>query len=177
LNRWKTSQASDVPFTQFIRTLEAAVGYFELGMADEALRELDTLPPDDQHEEDVLEFRLLLNPHLGRWEAASHCCEALCRSQGADAERFITWATCLYELGEVAACKIALQQAPPSARTHALWNFHMASYEAILGRCDAAIAHIEAALAIDPATRSVIAQNTHLSPLLPMAEGGRATGT
>ncbi len=166
-----------MPFTQFNQTLEAAVGYFELGMADEALQELDTLPPDDQREDEVLEFRFVLNQHLGRWEAASHCCEALCRSQGADAERFIAWATCLFELGEVAACKIALQQAPPSARTHALWNFHMACYEAILGRCDAAIGHIEAALAIDPATRSIIAQNTNLAPFLPLAEGGRATGT
>ena len=29
-----------MPFTQFNRTLEAAVGYFELGMAEEALAEI-----------------------------------------------------------------------------------------------------------------------------------------
>lgn len=170
-------QVCTVPFTQFNRTLEAAVGYFELGLAEEALRELDTLPADDQREEDVLELRFVLNQHLGRWEAASHCCEALCRCQGADVDRFIAWAACLHELGEVASCKVAMQQAPPEARRHALWNFHMACYEAMLGRCKSAVGHMEAALAIEPATRSMIALNSHLAPLLAMAEGGRATGT
>jgi len=166
-----------VPFTQFNRVLEAAVGYFELGMADEALKELDSLPPEDQGEDDVLDLRCVLHQHLGRWEAAAHCCEALCRNQGADTDRFITWATCLYELGEIPACKIALQQAPPCARSHALWNFHMACYEAILGRSESAAGHVAAALAIEPGIRSMIASNENLSPLLPLAEGGRATGT
>ena len=173
----QSSQRCAVPFTQFNQTLEAAVGYFELGMAEEALRELDTLPHDDQLEEDVLELRCVLNQHLGRWEAASHCCEALCRCQGADTDRFIAWATCLYELGEVASCKAALQQAPAGSRAHALWHFHMACYEALLGRCADAIHHVEAALAIEPAIRAMMAHNSNLGPLLPIAEGRRATGT
>lgn len=166
-----------MPFTQFNRTLEAAVGYFELGMADEALKELDSLPADDQHEEEVLELRSVLNQHLGRWEAASHCCEALCRLHGADPDRFIAWASCLYELGEVAACKAAMLQAPPVARSHALWNFHLACYEAMLGQTVPAAEHAHACLALDPRMRCMVEQNTHLRPLLDSGSPRRATGS
>lgn len=166
-----------MPFTQFNRTLEAAVGYFELGMADEALRELDTLPSEDQHEEDVLELRSVLNQHLGRWEAASHCCEALCRCQGADADRFVAWATCLFELGEVAACKAALLQAPPLARSSSLWHFHMACYEALLGQPIAAAQHVQACLSIEPGMRCMVENNSHLRPVLSSLPNDRATGT
>lgn len=165
-----------MPFTQFNRTLEAAVGYFELGMADEALRELDTLTAEDQREEEVLELRSVLNQHLGRWEAASHCCEALCRVQGADPDRFIAWATCLFELGEVAACKAALLQAPPSARCHPLWNFHMACYEAILGQSIPATQHAHACLALDPALHAMVENNTHLKHLIRPQGPREATG-
>ncbi len=166
-----------MPFTQFNRALEAAVGYFELGMADEALKELDVLPPEDQLEEEVLELRSVLNQHLGRWEAASHCCEALCRVQGADPDRFIAWATCLYELGEVPASVAALLQAPANARSHALWNFHLACYEAILGHPVPALEHVHACLALDPRMRPMVEHNSHLRPLLDSNDPGRATGT
>jgi hypothetical protein len=78
-----------VPFTNFNRTLEASVGYFELGMAEEALRELDTLEPADQSEEEVLELRLVLNQHLGRWAGAAEACAGLCAIKGADIDRLV----------------------------------------------------------------------------------------
>lgn len=156
-----------MPFTQFNRTLEAAVGFFELGMAEEALRELDTLPEADQGEEEVLELRFVLNQHLGRWEAASDCCERLCRLRGADVDRFIAWGCCLYELGRIEACRAALLQAPPEARTHGLWNFHLACYESILGNKDEASRTIGRALELEPRLRCMAEQNENLAPLLP----------
>jgi tetratricopeptide (TPR) repeat protein len=155
-----------VPFTQFSRTLEAAVGYFELGMATEALSELDTLPPSDQSEEDVLELRQVLNQHLGRWSAAAEASEGLCRIKGADADRFISWACCLYELGNIEACRSALLQAPLSALDHGLWNFHLACYEALLGHREEAQRLIQRGIRIEPLLRSMAERNSNLAPLV-----------
>lgn len=155
-----------MPFTHFSRTLEAAVGYFELGMAEDALRELDTLPEEDQCEEDVLELRSVLNQHLGHWGAAAATCERLCRLKTTDTERFIVWGCCLYELGRIAECREALIQAHPRARDHGLWNFHLACYEAVLGNLEEARRLIRRSLVLDPALTGMARRNEKLAPLL-----------
>ncbi len=155
-----------MPFTQFNRTLESAVGYFELGMAVEALAELETLPAPDQLEEEVLEMRQVLNQHLGRWEAAAEASEGLCRVKGADADRFIAWGCCLYELGRIEECCRALLQAPAPVRNDGLWNFHLACYEALLGHREEARQLIHRGLQIEPRLRGMAERNENLAPLL-----------
>lgn len=155
-----------MPFTHYNRTLEASVGYFELGLAEEALKELDSLEPSDQNEEEVLEMRLVLNQHLGRWEAAAEACAGLCSKRGADVDRFIGWGCCLYELGRIDDCRAALLKAPASARNHGLWNFHLACYEAILGNREEARCLIHRALMLDPALSGMARRNENLAPLL-----------
>jgi len=155
-----------VPLSQFHRTLEAAVGFFELGMAEEALRELDSLQGQEQGEEEVLEFRLVLYQHLGRWDHAAQACARLCQRKGADVDRFIAWGCCLYELARVDECRKAMLQAPLEARENGLWNFHLACYEALLGCREEARRLVHRALALDPALRSMAQCNENLAPLL-----------
>lgn len=155
-----------VPFTQFHQTLESAIGYFELGMAAEALRELDTLPETDQTEEEVLEMRLVLNQHLGCWEEAAAAAEALCHLRGADADRYITWGCCLCELGRFEECRRALELAPAEARSNALWNYHRACCEAVLGNPESARHLVRHSLSIDPTLRPLAEGNGHLKALL-----------
>jgi len=155
-----------VPLSQFNRTLEAAVGFFELGMPEEALRELDSLPPADQGEEEVLELRLVLFQHLGRWDDASQACSRLCQHKGADVDRFIAWGCCLYELARVEECRRVLLQAPPEARGNGLWNFHLACYEALAGHGEAARKRVQLAIRLDPCLRHMAQQNSNLAPML-----------
>lgn len=49
----------------------AAVGWFELGNADEALAELDQLSPEGQANADVLEIRWLALTQRKNWDAAA----------------------------------------------------------------------------------------------------------
>ena len=135
-------------------------------MAAEALSELETLPPADQAEEEVLELRQVLNQHLGRWEAAAQASEGLCRVRGADADRFIAWGCCLYELGRIDDCRSALLQAPAEARKDGLWNFHLACYEALLGHQEEARQLIHTGLQIEPRLRPMAERNENLAALL-----------
>ncbi len=155
-----------MPFSKFNLTLEAAVGYFELGMAEDALRELESIPEEFRDAEEVLEFRLVLCQHLGRWDDASRACARLCQCEGADVDRFIAWGCCLYEMARVDECRRALLQAPVAARENGLWNFHLACYEAILGSRGEARRLIHRALELDPSLRGMAEGNQNLSPLL-----------
>ena len=88
-----------VLFSKLSRTTEAAVGYFELGMSQSALQELDQLPPGDQLEPEVLELRCVIHQQMGHWVEAANAFNALCARRDADVEHFIGWGCCLYELG------------------------------------------------------------------------------
>ena len=52
------------------RTLLAAQGYFELGMMDDALAELDTLSASLQEGAAVLQMRLFIHMREKRWPEA-----------------------------------------------------------------------------------------------------------
>ncbi|MFM8877553.1 MAG: hypothetical protein ACKOKG_00240, partial [Verrucomicrobiota bacterium] len=67
-----------VPFSKLSQTTEAAVGYFELGMTEAALQELEQLPAKDQLEPEVLELRTVIHQQTGQWAEAARAFEALC---------------------------------------------------------------------------------------------------
>lgn len=148
------------------RVLQSAIGYHELGMPEEALRELGTVDPALRGELPTLELRAVLLVQLGRWEEAAETHAELCRADGACAERFIAWGCCLYELGRIPACRDALLAAPASARDHGLWNFHLACYQAILGDEQDARRSLRRALALDPRLSSMAGRNSNLATLI-----------
>ena len=71
------------------RTLQAAQGYFELGMLDDALAELDTLPADLQEGAAVLQMRLFIHMREKRWTQALDISRAFCRVQPEETLGFI----------------------------------------------------------------------------------------
>ena len=155
-----------VPFSKLSRTTEAAVGYFELGMSQAALQELDQLPSGDQLEPEVLELRSVIHQQTGQWAEAAQAFKALCARRDADVEHFIGWGCCLYELGAYEEARQALLTAPESIRRNGLWNFHLACYEALVGHSEAARERVELAIRMDPCLKHMAQQNTRLAPLL-----------
>lgn len=155
-----------VPFSRLSRTTEAAVGYFELGMVEAALQELDQLPASDQSETEVLELRSVIHQQTGRWAEAARAFQALCARRDAELEHFIGWGCCLYELGDYDEARRALLSAPEPVRQSGLWNYHLACYEALTGHRDAARERAEQAIRLDPCLRHMAHQNSNLAPLL-----------
>ncbi len=155
-----------VPENRLNHVLRAAIGWFELGLTAEALAELDRLPPADRCRCESLELRAVLLQQLSRWEEAAATYSELCRCPDAAVERFIAWGCCLYELNQVPECREALLAAPPAAREHGLWNFHLACYESILGNKEEARRLIHRSLLLDPCLRGMARRNENLAPLL-----------
>jgi tetratricopeptide (TPR) repeat protein len=157
----------DVSFTDLHRTLEAAIGYFELGMPGDALAELDTLSPLHQETVEALELRAVIEQDLGKWNEAAATYEKLCKYRDIPVERYISWACCLYEACRVEECVDALNQAPKAATADdALWNFHMACYEAIVGNKHGAREHVARSIQLDARFKPMAERNRNLRPLL-----------
>src|SRR3954466_12028864 len=64
---------------EYQRTLVAAQGYCELQMYNEALEELDSLPPEAQAHAVVVEMHLVTLMQAKRWEAAVEYGMKLCK--------------------------------------------------------------------------------------------------
>jgi len=155
-----------VPEPHLNHVLRAAIGWYELGLAQEALSELDALAPTDRDRTESLELRAVILQQLNRWEEAAHTYAVLCRCPGAPVDRFIAWGCCLFELNRVEECRSALLAAPPEARQQGLWNFHLACYEALLGHRAEARRLVRASLQLDPRLRQMASHNENLAPLM-----------
>lgn len=142
------------------------MGWFELGLTGEALKELDQLPEADRHRVETLELRAVLLQQQERWEAAAAIYAELCGKAEASVDRFIAWGCCLYELGRVAECRDALRAAPEAAHCHGLWNFHLACYEAQLGQVTEARRLIRRSIELEPRLRCMAERNSNLAGLL-----------
>ncbi|MBN8246180.1 MAG: hypothetical protein J0L84_01910 [Verrucomicrobia bacterium] len=155
-----------VPLNRLRKCLDSAIGWFELGMPGEALRELESLPEADRARLETLELQAVLLQQQQRWDDAAATYAALCRQEGACVDRFIAWGCCLYELNRIPECREALLAAPESAHQHGLWNYHLACYEALLGRTDEARRLIRHSLEIEPRLRAMALRNSNLAPLI-----------
>jgi hypothetical protein len=59
------------------RILLAAQGYIELDMAEEAIRELDSLSAEDRRCEPALQLRLFILMHSREWQKAVDVCDTM----------------------------------------------------------------------------------------------------
>ncbi len=131
------------------RTLLSAQGYFELGMMDEALSEIDTLPRPVQERLDVLQMRLFIQMRAKRWSQALKVSRVLCKTHPDDAVGFIHAAFCLHELGRTAQAKVLLLRGPASLLGEATYHYNLGCYDAALGNIEDAQAHLRISFKLD----------------------------
>jgi predicted Zn-dependent protease len=123
---------------EYQRTLVAAQGYCELQMYNEALEELDSLPPEAQQHAVVVEMHLVTLMQAKRWEAAVEYGMKLCELRPDSSSGFIHLAFCLHELGLTEKAKAWLLKGPESIRSEANYFYNLACYECVLGHVEEA---------------------------------------
>lgn len=137
------------------RTLLAAQGYMELDMADEALRELDSLPPEAKNGEEALQMRLFLHMRAREWNASLGVCEQLRQNAPACTSGYIHGAFCLHELGRTAEAKDLLVGGPDLLRAEPTFHYNLGCYDAILGNMDDARRHLQRSFQMDKKFREI----------------------
>ena len=130
------------------KSLRAAAGWLELGLADEALYELQTLPPEVQRLRAALELTLAAQMDREMWNPASETARLLCLKAEDEPEFFLRAAFCLHETGDTLAACNQLLRGPKTLFEMAIFHYNLA-YLWTLGEADRARSHLKQAIAMD----------------------------
>jgi predicted Zn-dependent protease len=147
------------------RTLEAVRGYAELGMMDDALAELDTLPADVKRQYKVIELQLVILMQARRWSDALQASRDLCNVEPEKTMGYIHAAFCLHELGHTVEARDMLLGGPPALHTEPTYHYNLACYECRLGNLDLAQAHLDRSFQLDKKFREFARTDPDLEPL------------
>ena len=131
------------------RALLAAQGYFELGMLEDAVTELESLPASMGERMEVLQMRLFIHMRGRRWDDALEISRALCRVSPEETLGFIHAAFCLHEMGRTTEAKALLLAGPAALLDEATYHYNLGCYDAALGNLEDAQAHLRASFKLD----------------------------
>ena len=131
------------------KTLRAAAGWLELGLADEALYELQALPAEVQRLRAPLELRLTAQMEREQWNAASETARLLCLKAEDEPEFFLLAAYCLHETGDTLAACNQLLRGPKTLFEMAVFHYNLACYLWTLGEGPRARSHLKQAIEMD----------------------------
>lgn len=131
------------------KTLRAAAGWLELGLADEALYELQALPAEVQRLRAALELKLAAQMDREQWNAASETARLLCLKAEDVPEFFLRAAFCLHETGDTLAACNQLLRGPKELFEMAIFHYNLACYLWTLGEGPRARSHLKQAIEMD----------------------------
>ncbi|HEX8279934.1 MAG TPA: hypothetical protein VF551_01040 [Chthoniobacterales bacterium] len=150
---------------QYERQLQAACGYAELGMVQESLAELDSIPARLQNRPEVLQLRLHHLMRKKRWLHALQVSETLCRVAPDCATGFLHAGFCLHQLGRTAEAKGLLIRGPIALLKDPVYYYNMGCYDALLGNFEEAEANLQISFKMDASFRELALEDPDLKAL------------
>ncbi len=147
------------------RTLLAAQGYSELGMFNDAITELDSLPEEAARVATVVELRTVILMQAKRWKPALTASRELCRTEPEKSSGFIHAAFCLHELGRTEEARDTLLGGPDVLHTEPTFHYNLACYECALGHLELARMHLEKSIELDKKMRDFAKSDPDLAAL------------
>ena len=147
------------------KTLLAAQGYTELGMFDEGLAELDTLPEKVGRDPKVIELRLGILMHARRWKNALAISRQLTRACPDKNIGCIHTAFCLHELGKTDEARTVLLTGPETLHKEPTYHYNLACYECHLGNMELARVHLDRSFQLDKKFRDFAKTDPDLEAL------------
>jgi predicted Zn-dependent protease len=148
------------------RKLLAAQGYIELEMPDEAMRELNSLPAEEQATQEVMQVKLFIVMRGRRWREALEICDQLCAADPQQTTGFIHGAFCLHELGRTREAKELLLKGPAALLSEATYYYNMGCYDAVLGNVEDAQHALEISFRMDDKFREIAKYDPDLKDVL-----------
>jgi predicted Zn-dependent protease len=151
------------------KTLQAATGWIELGIADEALQELEMLPMDVRTQRAALELKLAAQMVNQSWNSASDTARLLCLKALDEPVFFLKAAFCLHETGDsLAACNWLLR-GPKTLFEMAIFHYNLACYLWTLGEAKRARSHLKQAITMDESFRDTARGDSDLVGIGPLS--------
>jgi len=147
------------------RHIRAAHGYFELGLYNEALEELDLVPLQCRMEVDYLLTRFLIHRRLENWEQLVELSRWLLEANPSEPELWITHADALRHAHDLRGATELLDEALLRFPSNGHLLFQMACYRCQGGDIVEARQFLEAAKAVDRIWSKLADVDEDLAPL------------
>jgi tetratricopeptide (TPR) repeat protein len=135
------------------RALQAVDGWLYLGLADEAIRELNAVSVPDQIEAPLLRARIRALLHLKRWKEAEVLSEKGCELHPDENEFTVQRAFALHQQQRGHEAADVILSAPDWIRRTGILHYNLACYEAKLGDLGTARQCIRTALEMNAGFR------------------------
>ena len=145
--------------------LEAAEGYLQLEMAEDALVELRNIPTKEQDSERYKELLLATHMMLKQWRPAAKTALELCAINSKDKSYFIHAAFCLHETGDTLDALRQLLAGPKTLLKDPLYYYNLACYHAVLGNLKDAQKCLDKSFKLDPELENTAQDDDDLKSL------------
>jgi len=142
-------KSSPAPNPEIQRALRAAEGYLYLNLPDEALRELDELPPPAREWPAVRLTHIRVLLHRQQWLEAEQLSREGAAQYPEEGEFTVQRAFALHRMENGREAVAALRSAPDWIRRTGILHYNLACYEARLGDLTTARQCIDAAIQLD----------------------------
>jgi hypothetical protein len=150
------------------KILLAASGLIELGLPEEALLELESLPTEMRGRREVLELRLCALMESRSWNSASDTARLLCIQVTDEPLFFLQAAFCLHETGDTLAARDWLLRGPKCLFEMAVFHYNLACYLWTLGEARRARSHLRKAIRMDGAYLAAARKDRDLAGIGPL---------
>ena len=148
-----------------------ARGYRELGLLQDARRELALVPKAQVEETNVLAEVAALSQELGEWRKLATVCETLARRHPEDAGWWIMWAYGTRRAESLTEAERILLEAEALHGANPTILFNLGCYACQLGNLAAAQARVRRAIALDRHFQILAQTDSDLEPLRKAAAG------
>lgn len=148
--------------------LEAAEGFFELGMLEESHTELDAICEVPEYAVPVNFCRLALFTREGRWHDAGICASNLCQLEPQVPSHFLITASIQRNLGLVGSAIDVLLEGPLSLEGLPEYHYSLATYFALLGESQLAVKSLREAMDLDAKCRERAQTDPDLASIRPL---------
>ena len=132
---------------------QAAVGYVELEMFQDANDQLEKIDPFNRAAPEVLAVRLAIYHGLKKWELMQEIAKRLADFQPDDVQWITSYAYATRRAESIPAAKEILLNAEPKSPTEAIIKYNLACYSCQTGDIETAKNYLKKAFEIDSSWR------------------------
>lgn len=145
--------------------VEAALGYIQLGMFEEANDEIEQLPLEEKTSPGVLQLRAAIYSETKSWHLLREVAGFLVDSIPWDSQHWIWLAYATRRTTDISAAEVILLRALELHRGEAMIYFNLACYAAQTGRIGEGKERLQEAIRLEPDVRTVALDDPDLLPL------------
>ena len=147
------------------RHLRAAIGFIELGMLEDAVSELESLPPEDRDRSSVLALRVEIYRTAKKWSLMEVVARELWKRHPDEPDYWTNLAWAVRRSDSVVAARDILLEAIERFPGDAMVHFNLGCYSCQLGDIEQAKTRVGKAIELDAKFKLLALDDADLKPL------------